>query len=367
MQNLVDVGDPKRHPEVYDRSKVSALFGLRNDTGVLCYVNAMVQTLVSCSAFNKWFMQNYKDHTTEPLWQTLRPFICLTNDKIIKEVATGEKALSALSFQRALISSRSGKKNNLDAVAQEDFQEGLLLLLDSFANKVDWLFHIHYQQEVTCKKCKHTETTNLPPDHMISITAKVETQDDMRKAVSEYSEFVDGHRCGKCGVTNGVEKHLQTTRKLVNTSEILIIYYLKYAEKTVENFPADLAIKVNGRTRHYQIVSQIEHRGAVGTQKVNGREVAQGSRGGHYWVRSWRPKPLDFHQKRSATLQDRYAKETDIQEKVKIQRMIKDWDEDRDNPMTFFHINDVQSHYPTGGFVCTKETYMVVYHLMAIQ
>lgn len=353
------MGDPKRTPEVYDYKLVSALFGLSNDNGVLCYVNAVVQTLVSCSAFNKWFILHYEANKNDPLWQALRTFICRQNDKNQPELPV----LSALRFQQALVAKLSGSRNRLEATSQEDFQEGLLLLLDSLSHNVDWLFHIHYQQEVTCIKCGHTEVRDQPPDCMVSITTKVEIPDDMRKAISDYDEFVDGHRCGKCSAINTATQNIvKTTKKLVNTSEILIIYYLKYGQKTVEHFPADLTIKIGNENRHYQIVAQIEHSGEVGTQVVGGRQVARGAQRGHYFVRAWRPKPPDYHERRTKMLAQRYASTPSLE----LQQAIKDWNEEKDNPMTFFHINDTKMHYPTGGFVCTPQTYMVVYHLMSM-
>lgn len=340
---LAQLGRAPAHHKYRD---VSALFRLANNTGVSCYFNAMIQSLGSLSSFVAWLKDN-KDRHPEELWTTLCTLLIRDNNLPTSQLPI----LDTIYLHQALVKKRSGSGSNISINRQEDIQEGLLLLLDSLSPEADKVFRLWYLEEITCV-CGHREQrVAFETVVAIELDTNPTTPEQFADVLKSFSEYREGHRCDKCSRTNGSQKFLKFTRTLIQSSEVIVVYYKKYASKQQRFFPVDLDLEFKdylGRPkRHsYQIVAQVEHRGTM--------------RGGHYWARVKRPKPPGYQARRTQMLKERLEKEPNNE---RVRSLLKDWEEEAEYPCTYFHLNDSELSFPIAGVLPTEETYMVFYHL----
>ncbi len=286
---------PMSNFEFYDERYVPAGFGFRN-LGSTCYFNAMIQALVSCSAFNKLIIEN-------------RDVAEYKNNKVIEYYTQ----MMALSLQNAdnqqlpgasphiwgeifkYIKSRSD--GHAFGTGQQDAAEGFHMFMEAIEEfqPLQDLFKHRYETVVYCPDCKQDVSNTLceyiifdvQPNLKIEQLEKFQELDpsfgqtlDLKEFLQQQNTHVDkDYRCPKCKVKS--EKFMKI--KLRMLPEILVVLSKKYVQdekgrarklNTVTQFPKTLEFNGAADGKRFKIkydaVAQIEHSGSL--------------KSGHYWA-----------------------------------------------------------------------------------
>lgn len=264
--------------------------GLRN-TGVICYFNSLIQSLLSCTSFIQTILDvGYSQNMDKPtghnkgslasneLWQVLF-YIC---SKLKSNPSDWSSTYSIAIYKMFMKEIKKQNKQTNLGNGQEDAQEALLLFLDCLETKthndVSKLFQHRYRCFITCPECHNIhEMNNLTGS--IRIFSYIDEQDSKNHTLNNFirshnGETDDKHICTNCDF-KGIKKIRYVLTML---PEIFIVLFKKYNKKWISNRPESLSFvtntKYNNKNMNYMLVSQIEHTG--------NRD------GGHYWCRSLR-------------------------------------------------------------------------------
>jgi ubiquitin C-terminal hydrolase len=277
--------------------------GLKN-TGVLCYFNSLIQSLLSCTSFIQTVLDvgieqgmdkdkghNHGSLASNELWQVLF-FIC---NQITEDIPKWSANYSVAIWRMFMKEIKKQKKQIMFGKGQEDTHEALLLFLDCLESKnhteISKLFQHRYRHYITCPECKHrheaeSETGSI---RMISyVNEKDSTDKKLIDFLRSHKSMTDeNHICENCNF-KGIKKMQYSLTML---PEIFIILFKKYDKKWQSNRPETLAFttldKHGNKDMNYQLVSQIEHSGGQG--------------GGHYWARSLRKDGVNILNDMQAT------------------------------------------------------------------
>lgn len=383
---------------VYDQEFVAGLFSLNNNGNNLCYLNSLIQALVSLPSFNQFLMMRKEDLTKN---KTAMAFIELLEQNPQPEKDSKFSKIrndTTLPLLRALVEFRRSmaSKYNFQIGAQEDAHEGLMLLVDALGwmppinskpqtNEIDALFHVRYSSEIYCRECKHKRKSGPedqpdylePPEIMVdlsednpNIQESLETKEQIQNYIKRNLQFPDEYRCENCKtqnkldpVTKKVQSKVYQVYSLARLSEVIVIIFKKYKTKKVRFFPPELEFPSRGGTLHYRVVAQIEHMG--------------GEKGGHYTAKCLRVKPPGWNEFRKQKAEKLISTETirleaakNIQECERLNKQIAEYksaldhdEQNKDNSEAVFIFNDRDVKYCPTGFTPTENTYMVFYHL----
>lgn len=401
----------------YDEQFIPNLFGLRNHGQSLCYLNSLIQALMSCSSFNEHILNNL-DSLTENKRQ-----IAIEYAKLYMDNENGTKAgISSASKLQVLLHMAS--KNNILIGEQACINEAFIFLLEAI-DGAEKLFHIRYnsyircrQCEKTCYKCKkihaecscdkicykcnseykicmcidkcrlckklpvnckchcNTEVVKELPHTWINLSEEnpivqrsLTTKESIEKYVMNTISVPEDYSCEKCGVKNTKTAFkIFKESRLHMLSEIIIIIFPSKADtysrgKELIYFPESLDFpSINGNL-HYKLVSQVEHYGTI--------------RGGHWIARCLRQKPayIDEHcrdrlQTYIKSYENRIKLFKDEPKKVQAfeqnlsncKKKLEDIEKDKSTE-SVFNFNDTRVNILPEGFKPTRNTYMVFYHL----
>jgi ubiquitin C-terminal hydrolase len=363
--------------EEYSSAEVPNLFALGNN-GSLCYLNALVQSLMSCSSFNRHLNRLVKRGEDNPV---IQEYLKLYRRNLGTPSVCPVRQDSAVSLFNLICRHRGRRLYNLTPGAQEDIQEGLILLLETINDKADSLFYVRYQLEIVCLRCKTArfqEKEDGPELYIDLSETNPETEESLinKENVEKYimcnQQTAPDYRCEKCGACNKIDEttgrmseNVVQIYRLKRLSNIIVILFKKYIHKKVCYFPPCLDIPFEHGTLHYQVVAQVEHYGTA--------------RGGHYVCKALRRKPEQMHSKRRLAAQraldhNRNLLETTILTSEHRQELIKknhyyqeiicrDHLLETDSPLGVFLLNDDSVRFSEAGFSPTADTYMVFYHL----
>ena len=269
----------------YNIDFVPLTFGLHN-TGVICYFNTLLQSLMSCSSLNQYFLIN--EHIFKQKNNTL---VLLYIDLLKKNLNTREKQQNI--FQSSNILTQliiSYKKKNPTighiGMGQEDIGEFLIFFLEALDNKyIEKLFIHKYQCDILCTKCEFIE--NIPNDLSYQFEIPLNNIDSyeidyLNKEKGDtinISNYIQNHvsnishkSCSKCKSHNSLVK--MSRLKFIPT--ILVINFNKYKQKKLFKFP-----------------KQIEYNNTIIKKKytyilVSSAEQSGNSMGGHYVCKALR-------------------------------------------------------------------------------
>lgn len=253
----------------YNKSHTVEPKGLFN-TGAICYFNATVQSLLSCTSF----VEKCKDAGSDN-----KVMECLK-----KVIGGAEPSISAELWK--YMSFTICAKNEYDPrkfmKGQQCAREGYHRLLESIEEYGDIqdLFLHRYRSMIFCEKCddfvSNVETTynvfeiqpNLESEQLENFT--LEKKQDMNNFLSEQHSYVESYVCGKC--KDKSKKY--RIDKLVMVPEVLVVLAKKYVANRKINimteFPEFLEFNGSEKKFKYCAVANVEHGG--------------GLNGGHYWA-----------------------------------------------------------------------------------
>lgn len=287
--------------------------GFRN-TGVICYFNSVLQSLLSCTSFiDKIKEEKLKIDNPNKDNIVLKEFIKLINlynmfinKSEIKQ--DGEKRdeiqKMSISLWKSMAITNKQKNSNFSFNGQQCAGEGLNQLLESMEELqgIQNLFMHRYTSNLYCFDCKKwvskVDNTNnifiVEPDLRIQQLDEFKDFDkkeheifgklynapnlsELNKYLIKQNTYVDKeYKCPKCEKKG--EKY--KLNYLVMVPEILVVMSKKYdnsmrKQNVFTDFPEKLSFSGNdGNILRYTAVSQIEHSG--------------GLNGGHYWAISKR-------------------------------------------------------------------------------
>lgn len=263
----------------YDKSFVPAIFGL-NNTGAICWCNALLQTLLSLSSFNT-VMLECKDILSN---NKLAIMYIKMLEEILPESTTGiqynninnlneysTKFLLAISYEMRRL------KRSCNIMGQFDANEGFHLILELLnCEHIYRLFNNKYEITIKCTAC-HT-TPSIETD--VSVQIHYHDKRDV-KTKREYCEYIEYHpselenyKCSNCHI---VKKKRYRHCELKMLREIISIYYDKTNKDTSQWYPEYLKFRTkNSKFMRYKLVSIINWRGRI--DKKNNYISS-----GHYW------------------------------------------------------------------------------------
>lgn len=261
----------------FDDGAVLKTCGLVN-TGVICYLNSFLQSLLSCTSVTAFFLENE---------QRLEENAVATEYiKLIKAVRGSNgpaQVFDPVGIFDAVIKSVRAKRGGESKVqefgsGQEDSGEGLHMFLDAIDDKGLYrLFMYRYNVLVWCIDCSKSvsKTTDEScvlevPDRytglVTSTTGTAVTQDPLNMHIRQCITMLSDYKCAEC-----TGKKCCRIYQLASAPEIITVLFNKFYKKTNLNFPPTLEFaSKTGPVLKYRVVAKIEHSG--------------GQSGGHYWA-----------------------------------------------------------------------------------
>lgn len=268
----------------YDEDWVPEYFGLANISGKMCWMNALIQLLLSLPALNQTVLNFRGDPSNSAFTNEYISMILAARDGH-KDVLAGcnGRLLKALQSHVAGVK-RGVKSTTSDFIQQECADEGLVLILSAFGHTaIKNLFLSRYNVQMECGQC--LAPTDIPKDSSLKIevfaSKPATTEADFCTYLRCKMEFVPDWKCPKCG-----QKSYQTLRieRLKALREIVILVFPKYYRKELAWFPARLRFNAieRGEFINYKLVGFIDHSGT----QAGGHYVATVTRGNtNEWVR----------------------------------------------------------------------------------
>jgi ubiquitin C-terminal hydrolase len=380
----------------HQQAYTTGIFGL-NNTGTLCYLNSLVQSLAACPSFVKTILDHEDEFKANPDklgWELMQIFNkyrapgSVGNGVRIKTDTTTQ-VLQALQKNRKA----NGHITNLGTNTQEDVFEGLKFIVEALDTCFDKptfqnLFDVRYRQTIRCCNCGDTRDVDrsaCPAEIMINMSESdpmlqnsLDTRDDVEKYINLHMHYPDDYRCEKCPTKNCDDvRKIQQFYSLARVSSILILSFhdnqqrlINKTTKQTRFFPNQIQIKGIDKTLNYRVVAQIEQMGSLG--------------GGHYTAKCLRPRPSGLSQMRLTAARnalkdtqerlkichnnerrDQYLTKIDMANKTIAEEealmLLPEDHFDRQNAV--FKFNDNRVNYDPYGFQPTSNTYLVVYHL----
>lgn len=350
----------------FDYKFTPKIFGLQNNSA-LCYLNSLIQSLMSCSGFN-YILTGNEFKNNRIVIEYLNLFNRNKLELNLKYNRIGEDNAYLILKELNLTRNKSGNLFNLSLGSQEDVHEGLILLLDSIGNGIERIFFNRYKSIIFCRNCKKTtkpELNSEPPELIIDLSGeKINSKKDMENSIRKIHQYPEDYKCENCGVINQVQngiiqKNIIQIYQLVRLSEIIVILFKKYNRKKKIFFSNFLDFKSITGNLKYKLVAQIEHSGNMF--------------GGHYTARCLRQKPWKYHERKKIkyekikkTLEEKLKTNPDSETKNKIQQaneIINQCYQKMDNFDGVFLFND--ETITESEFEVSESSYLLFYHLIS--
>ena len=235
--------------ESYNPKFVPTPSGFTN-TGAICWLNALIQSLLSCSVFNKTILENKDDLQKTDLGRLL---FLLVRDSLMEK--------STNHYTGAIRNVLTSQKNF--GFGQECAEEGFHFLIDALnSNPVSYALTHRFRCSTVCFECKRV----FSEGEDVNFTVKMFHYDGMNAFLDELKyqvSDIDG-RC-TCG------SEIKRIYRLTMLPEIVIVVFNKFKHKKLITFPQRFELdSLGGEKMIFKQVAQIEHSGNMN--------------GGHYWA-----------------------------------------------------------------------------------
>lgn len=262
----------------YNETLVPPSNGLEN-TGVICYFNAMVQCLLACPSIAE-VLQEHSDREHVKKNLIAQAYMALHR----AHMARSPKAHTLnLPLWRHLVDYAEARGVQMRN-GQQDAHEGLMMFLDVMETvpEVNRLFTHRYNTKIKCMACDKWVVDQKETNTVFHVQANLKSNQNpifqdmdetygraltLQEIIYKQNESVDDNfKCSECGDTAPKYK----TTMLTMVPEILPVLLKKYEAKENTEFPLQLVFPQRGSKQKliYELVGQIEHSG--------------GRNGGHY-------------------------------------------------------------------------------------
>lgn len=250
-------------------------FGLIN-TGVICYFNSLVQSLMSCSALNKYLMEGGENIVAR---EYVKLYRCMNSSNVL-DYGSAVELWNALRREVLSAGAHDMSRRIFASGGQQCADEALKLMLEALGDDVLSKFIVKYSHYIECEECgKHTVERRDFNSFIKIYGGEIKyTGDDpemWRRAFQQYLlrhyEIVEDYTCEGCNVKKTRRRYTQL--RMLNN--MIVIVLEKYGAKKNIYYPSKLVFPaIGGGSMTYQLVSQIDHYGSMF--------------GGHYIARSVR-------------------------------------------------------------------------------
>ncbi len=250
----------------YDDRFVPSATGF-NNTGVICWCNSILQSLLSCSSLNQVVLTHESEFTNR---------FALAYIDLLKAMLQGRDTLRGSSNILMEFIQRLRERQMVFSIgsSQECVHEAYTLFIDLFeSSRVNTLFSTNYMYTIECDTCHKTVSSMRDNAFYIemfdSATDQFTTEKEFRDWILFHMTEHDEYTCEHCG-----KKMIKFLRKeqLRMLREIVVLVFNKFYTKYTKWFPKTLEFPSLPRpnTLKYRQVAQIEHSG--------------GMNGGHYYA-----------------------------------------------------------------------------------
>jgi len=229
-----------------------------NNIGSNCWLNTMLQALMSCTGFNKYMEENVDSFVLNPVGQAYL------------EILNENEPDSSIKFLSSLIKTMK-KPNSLRLSGQQCTHEGLTKFIECLSQvRIDRMFEWIYRAEIECPSCGEKSITrdiNNSVQHVVTYDMPV---DKFVSSLRNREVVATGYTCEKCKVKS------DTTRKenLVRAGEIICVTMEKAS--IIRQFPEKFEITSSKGNLKYMLVAIVDHYGSYGGGHYMARVLRQG-------------------------------------------------------------------------------------------
>lgn len=378
----------------WDSAYATQVFGLQNN-GAVCYLNSLVQAILSLPAFVKKMI----DHTDEfrdgdadfgvamlNLLSKYQPQINRRNEVNFEKI----KSDNVYQILKEIQKKRSADNHTttLHTGAQEDVFEGFKFLIECLGDPFPDIFNIRHSTIIKCKNCGSDHRSNndsCPPNIFFNMSEQnpeiqknLNTQENVQNYIKTHMLYPEDYKCEKCNIKNtSTTRMIRQFYTLCRLSSVIVLSF-HYNHKilfdnakpgAVRNkrhtsyFPQELEFESKDGPLKYKVIAQIEQFGQLN--------------GGHYTVKCLRQRPLNFGKQRRELAREILKNDEErlkvCHDPVRRQELITNIEkaklviekETSNNELLgVFKFDDMNVSYVPDGFVPTENTYLVFYHLM---
>lgn len=232
--------------------------GINNFNGVSCYLNSLLQALLSCTSLIEILIKQPENSTVGKIFLTHVQKILFPHQSGSYSPSNFSLAISNHINRYVLINNRIQFGRG-----QECADECFTHFIESLnCKRAEQLFFHRYRLTITCTACN--SKVSSVNDHQIQmyihdIPPEARTEESFIKHLMNYKTPVMNYKCEKCGF---LHQKIMRHHQLVMVPEILVLTFKKYYNKTDIWFPAKLSIPTNDmKFFKYKIVSTISHFG----------------------------------------------------------------------------------------------------------
>ena len=236
----------------YNPERIAPPFKLQN-SGTSCYINSIVQCLISLPAFNNLILIKYAQNSNNDVIKCF--YYLIANAGI-------NKLMSAAHISAALT------QNNTDFAAyhmgsntQEDASEALKLILEYIGDDFAALFHIRHKMTLKCMKCAHKISANAVNEIFIDISRQMSSKAQIEKYIMANVVKPEDYRCENCGDSEGAVYQVYCLKK--TSSVIILSFHSIQYNRVAYYFPPELSFPSAGAKLIYKAVAKIEHFGNI--------------------------------------------------------------------------------------------------------
>jgi len=230
-------------------------YGLVN-TGSLCYLNSIIQSLTSCSIFNEYMLTNKEKFITDN--NTLAVYfinIISSNLNNSSNTIINEN----INILKEIIRLKRKNNNKFNFLGQQDVSECITFIIESLNdNNIYKMFYHKYKCDILCSNCKYTSSIQDDISYQFEISMNEKINILSKNIRLNISQLVD-YKCEQCKNINNCNK----INRLQYIPPILIINLNKYFNKELYDFKKNLIFYNDDIKKKYiyTIVSIIEHGG----------------------------------------------------------------------------------------------------------
>lgn len=252
-------------------------FGLINNQTKCCWMNSIIQALVSCPHFVGAIQQSGADNE---MVQAFRELIGANGD-----VSQYGARITAL-FRRML--KETNVADNMTN-SQECAHESLIRMIELFNDEqINQTLHCVRTSCIICPQCGHMQERD---EHDYYMTVYEHDYSDFNEVLLRHRHEQDYHECEHCGAVN---HDVSATAVPKRMSPTLIVHFNKYRYKARTPLAHVIsAPSASGGQLRWQLRAIIHHTGG----NSNGHYTCTAWRGGHLYLlndASYHERPQQF-------------------------------------------------------------------------
>jgi len=283
----------------YNSNFVPNVFGLSN-TGSICWCNAMLQALLSCSSFNERMLENEEAMKHNIVAKCYIKILKQTLSAYKENTNTADVKIASTHLLNAMVDKLKKLNRNSDimTIGQKDPVEGFLMLMDLLESSyVVNLFNHRYSSQSYCISCDAIsyENNNEPANIVMNMhmNGNIKNADDFIRNIEVKPVVINNYKCDKCNkelkITYMIYK-LKLLREIVlitisnvNTGGMISKEYINY-------FKEFKIQDILGNELKYKLVAEINHHGIQTeiTGEQNGKLYKMYRSSGHYTAKCLR-------------------------------------------------------------------------------